>query len=122
VRGAFGDPDRLPDLAQADARVMRDAEQQQLDADNGGNVQAAPVPSAPTADDGNAPEHTPATLRAEQCHCLCGHAFQVFGLGRHRRYYELADLDWRDPLMTRVCPSCQCPLPAESTRRATPRA
>jgi hypothetical protein len=27
VRGAFCDPDRLADLAQADARVMRDAEQ-----------------------------------------------------------------------------------------------
>jgi len=27
VRGAFGDPDRLADLPQADARVMRDAQQ-----------------------------------------------------------------------------------------------
>jgi hypothetical protein len=27
VCGPFGDPDRLADLAQADARVMRDAEQ-----------------------------------------------------------------------------------------------
>jgi hypothetical protein len=27
VSGPFGDPDRVADLAQADARVMRDAEQ-----------------------------------------------------------------------------------------------
>jgi hypothetical protein len=95
--------------------------QQQLDAerwvDDGGSFRAEPVPSAPTADEENAP----ATQPAEQYHCLCQHVFQVFGLGRHRRYYELADLDWRYPVMARVCPSCQRLLPARGLRRATLR-
>jgi hypothetical protein len=46
--------------------------------------------------------------------CPCQHVFQVFGLGRHRRYYELADLDWHSPLMGRACPSCQRRLPGKN--------
>jgi hypothetical protein len=43
--------------------------------------------------------------------CPCQHVFQVFGGGRHRRFYELDDPRWKRPVMTRVCPSCQRRLP-----------
>jgi hypothetical protein len=39
--------------------------------------------------------------------CRCEHVFQVFGQGRHRRFYEINDLGWTRPVMTKVCPSCQ---------------
>jgi hypothetical protein len=48
--------------------------------------------------------------------CPCRHAFQVYGGGRHRRYYELADLAWEQPLMARVCSSCQRQLPGKNPR------
>jgi hypothetical protein len=37
--------------------------------------------------------------------------FQVFGQGRHRRFYELDDLHWKRPVMARAWPSCQRRLP-----------
>jgi hypothetical protein len=40
--------------------------------------------------------------------------FQAFGLGRHRRYYELADVGWEHPVMERACPSCQRRLPGKN--------
>jgi hypothetical protein len=43
--------------------------------------------------------------------CNCQHAFQFFGGGRHRRFYELDDLRWERPLIARLCPSCQHRLP-----------
>jgi hypothetical protein len=43
--------------------------------------------------------------------CRCDHLFQVFGGGRHRRFYELDDPRWERPVMTRLCPSCQRRLP-----------
>jgi hypothetical protein len=48
---------------------------------------------------------------AQRYRCRCEHVFQVFGGGRHRRFYELDDLGWQRPVMARVCPSCQRPLP-----------
>jgi hypothetical protein len=48
---------------------------------------------------------------AQRYRCQCDHLFQVFGQGRHRRFYELADLGWRRPVMARLCPSCQRRLP-----------
>jgi hypothetical protein len=48
---------------------------------------------------------------AQRYRCPCEHAFQVFGQGRHRRFYELGDLGWRRPVMARACPSCQRRLP-----------
>jgi hypothetical protein len=48
---------------------------------------------------------------AQRYRCRCEHVFQVFGQGRHRRFYELDDLHWRRPVMTRICPSCQRRLP-----------
>ena len=52
--------------------------------------------------------------------CACDHAFQVFGGGRHRRFYELDDLRCQRPVMTRLCPSCQrrlCQLRAGRSQR-----
>jgi hypothetical protein len=57
-----------------------------------------------------------ATARpAQRYRCRCNHLFQVFGGGRHRRFYELDDPRWERPVMTRLCPSCQRRLP--TTRR-----
>jgi hypothetical protein len=43
--------------------------------------------------------------------CRCEHVFRVFGHGRHRRFYELNDLGWTRPVMTKACPYCQQRLP-----------
>jgi hypothetical protein len=51
---------------------------------------------------------------AARYRCPCQHVFQAFGLGRHRRYYELTDLGWHSPLMGRACPSCQRRLPGKN--------
>jgi hypothetical protein len=48
---------------------------------------------------------------AQRYRCRCEHVFQVFGQGRHRRFYELDDLRWTRPVTARACPSCQLPLP-----------
>jgi hypothetical protein len=58
---------------------------------------------------------------AQRYRCRCEHLFQVFGGGRHRRFYELDDLRWRRPVMTRVCPSCQRRLPTTRGRLALER-
>ena len=46
---------------------------------------------------------------AQRYRCRCQHVFQVFGGGRHRRFYELDDPRWKRPVMARLCPSCQQP-------------
>jgi hypothetical protein len=43
--------------------------------------------------------------------CSCDHELQLFGGGRHRRYYELDDVDWKQPLMIKTCPKCARRLP-----------
>jgi hypothetical protein len=48
---------------------------------------------------------------AQRYRCRCDHVFQVFGQGRHRRFYEIDDQAWRRPVMARACPSCQRRLP-----------
>jgi hypothetical protein len=48
---------------------------------------------------------------AQRYRCRCEHVFQVFGPGRHRRFYELDDLGWTRAAMARICPSCQQRLP-----------
>ena len=48
---------------------------------------------------------------AQRYRCRCEHVFQVFGQGRHRRFYELDDLGWTLPVIARACPSCQQRLP-----------
>jgi hypothetical protein len=46
--------------------------------------------------------------------CECGHGLQVFGGGRHRRYFELTDVRLDDPVMNRVCPACGSALPGKN--------
>jgi hypothetical protein len=91
----------------------------QLDAerwvDDGGSFRAEAMPSDPTGDE---LMRIPAARPAERYRCLCQHVFQVFGLGRHRRYYELADRGWEHPVMGRVCPSCQRRLPGKNPLHA----
>ena len=53
---------------------------------------------------------------ADRYRCDCQHVFQVFGLGHHRRYYELADSGWKHPVTTRICPFCQRQLPGKDAR------
>ena len=48
---------------------------------------------------------------AQRYRCPCQHEFQVFGGGRHRRFYELDDLHWRRPVIARACPECKRRLP-----------
>jgi hypothetical protein len=38
--------------------------------------------------------------------CECGHTLRVFGIGRHRLYYEPGDTRLNDPVMNRSCPGC----------------
>jgi hypothetical protein len=54
---------------------------------------------------------------AEQTHryqCVCRHEFQVFGSGRHRRYFDVADIALTRPVIARVCPACQRTLPGKN--------
>lgn len=54
---------------------------------------------------------------AEQAHryrCVCRHELQVFGDGRDRRYFELADLALTNPVISKVCPTCQRTVPANN--------
>jgi predicted RNA-binding Zn-ribbon protein involved in translation (DUF1610 family) len=44
----------------------------------------------------------------------CGHMLRVYGLGRHRVYFELGDERSDDPVMNRVCPACGNRLPGKS--------
>ncbi len=59
-----------------------------------------------------APTEPPGTRPLYRCEC--GHALRVFGGGRHRVYFELADKDLDDPVMNRVCPACQRGLPGKN--------
>ena len=49
--------------------------------------------------------------QGQRYRCECRHEFQVFGLGRQRRFYELDDLGWTRPVMTHACPHCGRALP-----------
>jgi hypothetical protein len=79
--------------------------------DDGGSFRAGAAPAALTKDE---PTNVTAARPAERYRCLCEHVLQVFGPGRHRRYYELADRGWERPVMGRVCPSCQRRLPGKN--------
>jgi hypothetical protein len=79
--------------------------------DEGGSFRPEAVRSAPTGDE---PMNLTAAPPPALYRCLCQHVFQVFGLGRHRRYYELADRGWERPVMERACPSCQRRLPGKN--------
>jgi len=46
--------------------------------------------------------------------CACGHELQVFGCGRHRRYFGPLDVALIAPVITRVCPVCRQTLPGKN--------
>ena len=46
--------------------------------------------------------------------CECGHVLRVFGVGRHRVYFELGNERLDDPVMNRVCPACEGGLPGKN--------
>jgi hypothetical protein len=89
------------------ARAQVDAERW---VDDGGSFQAGAVPSAPDRD-----EVMKVTARpGARYRCPCEQVFQVFGLGRHRHYYELADRGRERAVLGRVCPSCERGLPGKN--------
>jgi hypothetical protein len=47
--------------------------------------------------------------------CECRHRFQVFGSGRHRRFFELDDAHLDKPVVARTCPDCTRRLPTTRT-------
>ena len=46
----------------------------------------------------------------------CGHVLRVFGLGRHRVYFELDDKRSESPIINRVCSACGYGLPGKNPR------
>ena len=52
--------------------------------------------------------------RRAEYRCECGHVLRVFGVGRHRVYFEPADARLDDPVMNRVCPECGRGLPGHN--------
>jgi hypothetical protein len=44
----------------------------------------------------------------------CGHVLLVYGLGRHRVYFELDGERGDHPVMNRVCPECGHGLPGKN--------
>ena len=44
----------------------------------------------------------------------CEHGLRVFGRGRHRVYFELADGRSEDPVMNGRCPACGQGLPGKN--------
>ena len=79
--------------------------------DEGGSFRPEAVSSVRIGDE---PLVVIAAQPTARYHCPCQHVFQVFGLGRHRRYYELGDRGWEHPVMGRVCPACQRRLPGKN--------
>lgn len=55
-----------------------------------------------------------AARQAGRYRCECRHEFQLFGLGRQRRFYELGEVGWARPVTTMVCPHCRRALPSIS--------
>jgi hypothetical protein len=46
--------------------------------------------------------------------CACGNTLRVFGLGRHRVYFQRDETGSEDAVLNRVCPACQRVLPGKS--------
>ena len=61
------------------------------------------------------PVAKPDTRRAYLCPG-CGYVLRVFGVGRHRVYFELDDERLDDPVMHRVCSDCGHALPGKNPR------
>jgi hypothetical protein len=67
------------------------------------------------APEGTETPHKPESRPTYSCP-ECGHVLRVFGLGRHRVYFELSDERSYDPVMNRVCPECGHGLPGKSSQ------
>jgi hypothetical protein len=46
--------------------------------------------------------------------CTCGYGLRVFGLGRHRVYFEPGGSQLEDPVIAHTCPQCGCGLPGSN--------
>jgi hypothetical protein len=58
----------------------------------------------------------PASSQRREYRCECGHVLRVFGGGRHRVYFEPANVALDDPVMDRACPGCGRWLPGKDQR------
>jgi hypothetical protein len=54
------------------------------------------------------------SARRDEYRCECGHVLRVFGLGRHRVYFDPGDTRLDDPVMDRACPGCARTLPGKN--------
>jgi hypothetical protein len=62
-------------------------------------------------------EPSPASAIGGQCEeyrCVCGQRLGVFGLGRHRVYFEPGSAQSEDPLIAQTCPRCRGELPGSN--------
>lgn len=46
--------------------------------------------------------------------CDCGQGLRVFGVGRHRVYFEPGQTRLDEPVMGRACPACGSGLPGKN--------
>ncbi len=46
--------------------------------------------------------------------CQCGNVLRVFGVGRHRVYFEPYNTQLDHPVMNRACPACGRGLPGKN--------
>ncbi len=68
----------------------------------------APVARPDEADPSSTSAISP---RSGEYHCACGHALRVFGVGRHRIYFEAGSARLDAPVMNRACSQCGRGLP-----------
>lgn len=59
-----------------------------------------------------APATRPA--RESEYRCECGQSLRVFGVGRHRVYFEPGPTQLDAPVMDRACPACGHGLPGKN--------
>jgi hypothetical protein len=62
-------------------------------------------------------EPSPVSAVAGRCgeyRCTCGQRLGVFGLGRHRVYFEPGGARSEDPLIAQTCPRCRAELPGSN--------
>jgi hypothetical protein len=45
--------------------------------------------------------------------CECGHELRVYGVGRHRIYFDTGSARLDEPVMGRACPECGGGLPGK---------
>ncbi len=69
-----------------------------------GTEQSPSVPASPER-----------VLRHREYRCTsCGHAMRVYGLGRHRVYFNTFESPPDDVVMNGVCPQCGAELPGKN--------